>query len=117
MLRNSLKYITLLFIGVVMAGCASLSTVDLNTPAKKLVYADAAFTAAVEEVVELHEVGLLTDQEILDLRPVIASGVTARSLAYKALDNGDPEAAIEYIETLQTVLLQLQQYLQEHQDG
>jgi len=112
---------TVLIVGILaalayfmLAGCASLATPQ--TAEQRLAYADTQFSALVESASDLRESGALGPDAVAELDPLIQRGDQLLELAWGALEGGDTSTAMNAVNTLQRLLPQIRQYLEQHND-
>lgn len=92
---------------VVLSGCASMGYVAPQTPAQRLAYVDTQIAVVVNKLADARDQGMLSQSQISDIDNLVKSWATIRELAYTAVNDGRPKDVLDYLNTMESILVQL----------
>lgn len=108
------KAASIALLAVMVVGCASYTAPE--TPKQRLAYAESQFSALVHTATDLHEQGILTDEEARAIDPDIQRASEAIRAARTAIGEDKPEQALDYVRIVNRLLPHIRSAVEEAQD-
>lgn len=101
----------LLMLLAMLGGCQSMNVESPQTINERLYFAQAGLTAATNTVADLRQAGIIKEAEMPKVRQMIDDAYAALRAGRLAIAAGKPTDALTYLQTAQTILVQLRAYL------
>lgn len=92
---------------VLLSACSTMGYVSPESPAQRLSYVDTQIAAVVNTLATEKQEGNLTQDQISKIDNLVKSWSRIRELAYASVDDNRPEDVLDYLQTLENILVQM----------